>query len=452
MHLFQNVRPTRSAPNAKPSGRKGPLQRIRAAATDAVLRNSVSFVFDQAVVSGTNFVICVIIGRMCSQQEFGIFYLALTIVLVLRNVQSELVSSPYMIYCSRKRGEALASYTGSTLVHQLVISALSMAGLLVLAGILSFDIAPAGLSTVVWPLLGAVPFLLLREYLRQLAFAHLRPMAAIVLDLAVAVMQLGGLLLLGWLHWLSVESVYLVMGAACAVASCGWFLTSKQPLRFDRSQFIADWRHNWSFSKWALSSHLVGSAVPYLLPWILALTHGSAATGILAACTTLVGVTNMFVTGVSNFLTPRAARAFAEGGVEELRRVLGKTATLFAAALGVFCLIFVTAGDLLATLIYGDRYAETGLILSILAVNALVHSLGVIAGNGLWALDRPRSNFQADVCALIAALAVAVCLISSLGVFAAALSLLLGTSVGTAVRCLTLQRSLESVPFDSSPV
>ena len=80
-----------------------------------------------------------------------------------------------------------------------------------------------------------MPFLLLRWFVRLVSIAHLQVTTTAALDTVIAVLQLSGLLLLGYFHLLTVPAAYLVMGAACAVACLGWFLTKQQPLRFDRA-------------------------------------------------------------------------------------------------------------------------------------------------------------------------------------------------------------------------
>ena len=67
-------------------------------------------VVDQGVVSGTSFLTSVIIGRLGSQEDLGVYSLSLSLVMLLRGVQGELVCSPYTVYCNRHEGAALPSY------------------------------------------------------------------------------------------------------------------------------------------------------------------------------------------------------------------------------------------------------------------------------------------------------------------------------------------------------
>ena len=57
-----------------------------------------------------------------------------------------------------------------------------------------------------------LPLLMLRGFVRQMLIAHLDLAAATILDVAVAALQLGGLLALGAAGRLTVPTAYFVMG------------------------------------------------------------------------------------------------------------------------------------------------------------------------------------------------------------------------------------------------
>jgi O-antigen/teichoic acid export membrane protein len=223
-----------------------------------------------------------------------------------------------------------------------------------------------------------------------------------------------------------------------------WWVIARPPLALRRDRIWSDWRHNWSFGRWALVGFLLGSSGAQIIPWLLASLSesGAAATGLLAANVSLIGLTNIFSLGMSNLLSPRAARTYATHGPAALRRLLLRFATAYLCVLGCFCLLVAVSGDALVVLVYGDKFAGAGSILFLLALNALVNSLGVTAGNGLWAIEKPQANFAADACVMASSLIAALALIPAFGVAGAAAAMLIGTSVGTVVRIATLQRAM----------
>jgi O-antigen/teichoic acid export membrane protein len=470
------LNPPEISTTAKP--RAALVARLKTALGDAVVRKGALSVFDQAVVSGTSFVTSVAVGRLCGRADLGVYYLALSVVLLIRGIQEQIISAPFSVFCHRRKDSELATYFGSALLHQAVVLMAAVIGFtafawLVNAGCVA-DAASVGTEAgsfrhVAWMLIGVAPLLLLRESLRHFAFARLAVRTALAIDVTVAFLQIAGLGALAFFGELTVGRVYAVMGTACGFACIVAFRSATvaeaasfrvpgrscqllpRLIRFDRSRFLPDWKQNWSFSKWALASHLVGCSTPYVLPWFVAAVDGTAATGLLAACTTLVGLGNAFMMGLANYLTPKAAQSFAAGGAAELRAVLKKTALLFAVTLGGFALFACVAGNWAAVLIYGNDYAGAGPILAVLAFGLFANSIGVTAGNGLWAMHKPAANFRADVCALFVTIIAAVLLTPRFGVLGAATSSLIGATIDAVIRTWTLLRLMRVAETRSSP-
>lgn len=413
--------------------------RARRLLANEQLRRTALAILDQAVVSGTNFATSVILGRCTGRGELGVYYLALSLVLLVRGAQERLVSSPYTIYASRKQGAELHAYAGSTLAHQLLLSVLACGGLAIAGGLGLFS---GGLEPLFHLLLVAAPLLWLREFVRQRLFAHLESGAALVLDTAVSAAQLGLLLYFGWLGVLGVGLTLGVMACCCGVAATICIALRPPLLATSVRRMLADWCENWLFARWALASYLLACTGPSILPWAVAYCGGEADTGSLGGCTTLVGLSNMFLIGFANYFCPRAAQAYAQGGTRDLRSQLRRAQLILFVCLTPLVAAAALAGDWLAVAVYGPEFQNTRWIITTLALAVLANSFGVVAGNGLWAMDRPKASFLADISALVASLVSAVCLIPLLGPLGAALAALCGNSCDAAVRMWVLQRAL----------
>jgi O-antigen/teichoic acid export membrane protein len=417
-------------------------ERLWASASDPTARKGLLAVVDQGLVSACGFTTSVIVGRAASQEQLGLYYLAMSLILFARGLQETLTCMPYAVYCHRRRDEALATYTGSCLSHTLVFSGLVVLALLALVATLTAGVGPGALAPTVWVLLAAGPFLLLREFIRQVAFASLRVGVAIAIDGVVAVLQIGALAALVLRGGISAPSAFAAIGGACAVACLGWLFLRVEPLRFARRSLVGDWRHNWTLSKWAVAGQLAGSSAVYVMPWILTRYHGAEETGLLAAGVTLVGAANIFVVGINNFLTPKTARAYVEGGAAGLRRVLWTAALVFGAVLGGFTLLAVMAGGPLVSLVYGESYAGAGPVVATLAACLLATALAMTAGSGMYAVEQTRLNFFCDVLSTVAAIAVALFVVEPLGALGAALSGLVGAVISAVAKFTLLWRVL----------
>jgi len=147
--------------------------------------------------------------------------------------------------------------------------------------------------------------------------------------------------------------------------------------------------------------------------------------------------------GLNNFLMPKAAQALAQEGTHALGDVLRKAFLAAAAVLGSLCVGVFFVGHLVAGIVFGPMYADTGSLLSVLALAALTDSLGQTAGAGLWAMDRPAANFTADLVQVLVTLAVAIWLVFSLGALGIAVAIVAGRVVGASVRWVILWELME---------
>ena len=403
---------------------------------------------DQAVVSATNFVTSVLIGRAAGKEALGVYLLGLSLILFVRGVQEQIVYGPYLVFCHKWKGRRLARYAGSVLAHEGLWLLATAAGLVGLAVYLALGGEPSGLRASSWALIPAVPLILFREFARHIAFGHFRSGTAVLLDVGVAAVQIAGLGALYLTGTLTVPVAFGVMGAACLLVCAPWAWRFAKGVRVTAKGVVHDWRRNWRFGRWALATHLLHGASHYLMPWVVALVDGEEATGIFAAGSTLVGIANMFVLGLAHYVCPKAAEAFGRSGVPGLRRVLRAATLVFSAVLAPFAAVCWVFGDALATLVFTDAFAGAGLVLAVLAVNMWANALSITCGNGLWAVERPDANFTADVISLLVVGVCTAALIGSMGVVGAAVAMAVGGWVDVFARYVALRKVLRGVERD----
>jgi O-antigen/teichoic acid export membrane protein len=399
-------------------------------------------VFDQGLVSATSFATVILLGRFGSPEQLGIYYLALTVLQVIFNFQAELITAPYTVFCHQRKARDLAEYTGSIIAHQVALTLLALVALAGLAAAAYAGWASSALCAPLLVLLVAGPCWLLRSFVRYLCFARLHFVAAALLDGATGTLQLMGLLALCIGVGMTAAGAYVVVGIACALPLAAWWWQKRIDVAFAPQRFWPDWRDNWTFSRWSLASQLVGTLPAQVLPWFLAQTHGVAVTGVFAACASLTGIAMMFVLGIANALTPQAAQAFSAGGVPALRRVMRRTAQVFAVTVGLFCVVIAFGGEFVMQLFYGSRYGGVHLAFTLLSCGVLTNSLAIVAGNGLWAVNRPRANLIADLCILLVTVSAAFFLVGRWGITGAAAATLLGSTTGMIARTLIARRIL----------
>lgn len=399
---------------------------------------------DQGVVGAAGFVTGIIIGRVGGKEQLGLYFLALTIIGLMRDIQYTLISSPYSVFSPHLQGSAHRSYTGSIVLHQL---ALSMAGIFLLAICgtgLSLGFGPVRFEAVVWILVPVSAMLLFRESARHICFANLQMVKALFVDAVGSVVQIGGLLLLSTLGILTVPRVLLVMGISSSLAGFLWLRGARNDLAFSPKQVLVDFRQNWSLGKWVMGCTLSQVFSSQLFPWMLNLTHGMAVVGLLAACNGLVALMNPFLQGTFFFLEPRTAHVFAQGGIPELRTFIGKCSLIIAVVGGLLCCIIFTFGNSMIVFFYGSQYEGHSLVLGLLAIYNLVLGLDAVFYYALRAIGRADLNFKIDMVFFLVTITISLWLVKNYGLLGVALGLLTASLAVIIIHCLLFFRFFPS--------
>ena len=315
---------------------------------------------------------------------------------------------------------------------------LSALGMLVLVGWNAGLIAGVGatnLTTVLWMLIATIPFILLREFGRRVAYAHLHVRGALAMNAVAAVLQIAGLVCLAAVAALSAVAACAVIGLACGTAGLGWLAWSRAQFSVRWAEASGHFRRNWAFGKWVFLSRVAGMLQSGgIILWVLEFTRGEAAAGVFAACLTIVFLSNPFVLAVGQLLTPKVAQALAHGETDGLCRSVRRWSVLLVVTMTGFCTLVFLFGGMLLRLLYGGQYGGSEPVIWVLAVNTLVMAAGMPLSSGLWALQKPDADFRPTLLALVVTLATVLALLPAWDLMGVACGLLVGRIVGLAVR------------------
>ena len=413
---------------------------IAARVEDSNLLSSLLAIVDQGMISGTNFLMAVVVGRCCGAETLGLYSLVASAIAMLMGIQEQLITAPYVMYHNRRSGKALKRYGGSILIHQAIFIAIVCAAmtLFVVGRTDSTQLSYA----VTKILLFAMPAILFRAYIREVALAHCQTITVVMIDAAVCLSQCVAIAVLFLTDAVELTSIYVVSGIACLLTTLVWLQRNWSRLTFSGRAIGLDWIRNWRFGRWALATHVAGTSTPYVMPWVLFVMHGKTATGFLASCSVIVGIANILLSGMSDFLTPRAAAAYATGGLPKLQRILSSMALISFAAIGSVCAVAYLFGESIINVLYDGQFAGAGELVGLLTLAVLFNALGNVAGNGLWALNQPRANFVADVITLTSAIGAALVFVKPYGPKGAAVAILVASAIGAAARFGIYQRCI----------
>ncbi|MBX9842090.1 MAG: hypothetical protein K2Z80_09825 [Xanthobacteraceae bacterium] len=402
---------------------------------------------DQAIVSGTNFLTTVLIGRFAATSELGLYILGMSILIAIQCLQESLITQPYTIN-RHKDVMTPAQHTGAALGLGAAFSVTSVLVIVAVAsGASRLDGNPEFIG-LIWALAGTAPFVLVREFGRQMEFGHLNPTKALMMDFAAATTQIAALAWLGWSGHMSAVTALAASAAGCAVAVAIWCSLFRRAAAFDKSRLPTATKQSWNLGKWFLANQMVVVAQANVSIWMLAAIAGTTDTGIYAACVSVVSLANPIILGLGNLLLAKAAASFKEGGRTRLRRdtrndtlMLGAIMTLFAVPVSIF------GNDIMRLVYPAQHYQNSSLIIAILATAQLVTAIATPAFNALSAMDQVRLNFWIGLTATVLTTILLGMLVAKWGAVGAAWALLAGAVMRCSARwCAFLVLSAQPRP------
>ena len=398
---------------------------------------------DQAVVSVTNFLTGVVIGRACGKAELGIYTLAWTLMTLATEIPATMTTTPYTVFSPHLTEERRSRYLGSILVHQLCFSAifaLAMAAGAVLGprlGWLRHDVSRVIMTTACVTL-----FIGMREFVRRVSFAELKIESALCMDTIACLIQAVGVLMLLRFHSLNAVRIYVLLGISSALVVAGWLVFHWGAIHPDTRHYARDLKRNWSFSKWVLGSWTLYTIAVNVYPWMLAAFHGTAVTGTWAACAAIVALGNPVLLGLSNYVGPRISNVYAAAGAEAMRRYIYRISLLYGALVLPVIFIVVGFGGRIVTGVYGKAYAGSTSVVFLLALNLLIGALMFPFSRGLFSLERANVDMLVNIVMVTLMFTIGIAAVRQYAAVGAAAALLVSSAIAAAIRIQVFAREI----------
>jgi len=369
---------------------------------------------DQATISGTNFLMGILLARHLGLKGFGSFTLAWMTVLFIQAMQSSLTSSPMMSIGPQQEEADMPAYFGAVLIQQLIVSLLSF--LLLSSGLLlSLLIFPKwGFAPLFWSLIMASLAFPMQDFIRRYFFTRNQYAVAIVGDAITYLGQLGLFFLLAFTDKLSVSNVLWVITFTSTVAIIYGAFYMKG-LLFERAVFYSTTKRHWAFSKWFIGATL--SEWLYGNVFIIAAGNiiGVSAVGALKAAQNIVAITHILFKTLENIVPIKAAQHYKIGKSASLNLYLKKITLLSAFPIFTALILAFVFPSFLLDLVFGSEYQKIAYILQWYAIIYMIMFLWLPFRWGLQTLEHTKYILYANIIATTFTITTAHALTASLG-------------------------------------
>lgn len=411
-------------------------------------------IVDQALISGSNFLISILLGRWLSQSEYGAFALAFSVFLLLSFLYHSLLLEPMAVFSGSTYRGSLRGYLKSLLWIHL---ALTVAGCVFLGGAALWAWragAGAGVPGALAGVMIAAPCILLFWLVRRAFYMELAPARATVGAFIYCVLVTGGLYVAYKKALISPFSAYLLMALGAVGTSVFLLLQIRATLKPDRENPPTPgeaWRKHWEYGRWALAVAVV-TWIPYYMYYPVVTTFsGIAQAGQLRALMNFSLPMEQAYTALSLLFLPYAARINREQGPSSAGTLVRKITLLFIGGAVAYWAVVLPLRGLIFRVLYGGKYIEVSHLLPFVALGTTMWAAAFGPAIVLRAMEAPNTLFRARVVASALSLLIGVPATKWFGLWGVVTSIIIANFAAFVIS-LYLLRQKSQQPFVATPV
>lgn len=355
---------------------------------------------DQAIVSGANFVIGLVLARFLGPAGYGQFVLTYNIILFIAGVQAALIIAPMMVNSGTLPADQRSQYLRAVTLQQVLFCLILAITIFVAVKILDPLFPQWGLDALLWALIFATLSVLFQDFFRRYFFANDRAGAAALNDLVTHGGKFVSLVALGLAARLNVTNALWIVGGASALGivlaafSSGLQKNASSGDNANLSQ-VTHW--HWSFGKWLLAENLVYWCGSQLVIYVAGQVVSTSLVGAMSAAANVVGMVNILFLALENLVPTRAAAVYAKGGKASLTRYLRRVALIGSVTILAIVIIASLWSEYWLKLFYGSAYEGYGWMIAWWSAYYLMSFIQRPLSIGLRVLGNTRDLFLASL-------------------------------------------------------
>jgi O-antigen/teichoic acid export membrane protein len=352
---------------------------------------------DQGLISGSNFIISILLARWLTPEFYGAYAVAFGIYVLLQLIYGALILEPMAVFGGAAYRRCLREYCGSMLWVHLGIS-IAICLIVGASAAVAHSLGWAGgLSGALLGVALASPCLLLLWFARRAFYLEMSPGRAATGSVVYCAFLLGGLFLADQRSLLSPFTAFLLMGVAALVADALLLarLRAELPVGDPAPPLRESWRRHWRYGRWALASCIASWTPTYIFYPLLSTFSGIAQSGELRALMNFFSPLDQTLSALSLLFLPYAARVQAEQGRRGLVTLTRNLMILSVMGAAVYWALVVGFRGPIFRVLYAGKYTNVAYLLPVLALGSIFWSAGYGPAIALRAIESPASIFAA---------------------------------------------------------
>ena len=427
-------------PEATAVGQRTPALRT---ATRWATKGSLA-ILDQALISGSNFLVSICLARWLMPEQYGSYALAFSISLLLTFLYQSLLLEPMAVFSGGAYRKSLRGYLGALLWIHVWLTGF---GFVVLGIVTVVAYKRGGSSGLPGALLGvtlASPCILLFALARRAYYMKLEPARAAVGALIYCIVVTGGLFVIYNRGLLSPFTAFALMAVGALFTSAYLLFHVRTTLANEVSgpHLSQTWSRHWNYGRWALATS-AATWIPYYMYYpLLSAFKNLTEAGQLRALMNLALPLEQSFTALACLFLPYAARLHGEEGAKGARTLTRNITLLYVGGAICYWLAVIPLKGPVFHLLYRGKYMEVSYLLPYVAAETILWSAAFGPTIVLRGMESPASVFYARCAASVLSLAVGVPLTMIYGLWGCVLGIVMSNAAALLFAAFLLRRKI----------
>lgn len=398
------------------------------------LQQSTGVIFDQGLYSLTNFLTAVLLARSLSKEEYGIYVLALSLIISIMGIQRAIITVPYTVYSQKHRGGEFNTYTGSIFIHQIFLLIMFIACSLLFSKY--FFLREGSTDNPAFILITfalAATGVLFRDFVRSYLLAQLSVRQSVIMGVSINIIQLLILAIFYLKDGLTIHKAFLIIGG-CSVPPSLYFFFRHSQIIVKSAGVLNDFSNNLKLGKWILGSSVISTLSSQAYPWLLAFFADKGSVAILGVTLSLANIFGPLLQGINSYVFPKMAFSRREGTLLSVISIMKKAVIVLSIIFAFWIICGALFGNYLLALIYSSKYAGYGSVLIIVILSSFISAVTGPLNSALDALERADISFKSLIAGLIVTVSIGVILVYQWGLYGAVVGMLLSNLANCLLR------------------
>jgi len=347
---------------------------------------------DQFIVSGSNFLISILVLRFIGIENFGIFSFIWLLLLFINSVQLAYIISPLLTNAPKQNKSEINLFYGNSFIQQFFFTLLAFIFSFYFLDFLGNFIKNYELKKFSLSFSLIILFSQFYQFLRRICFSKKLFLKATISDFILYLFIISSLVYLNFLNELDLNKILWVFVIFFFIGTI-YNLPLILSFNFNIKKTPKFIKENWVIGKWLLFTSILQWFSGNL--WVIntGIILGPFTLGIVRACQTVLNISNLAFQSFENIFPFLTSLKYKTGGLKSMHTYLvslNKKGLLFTI---FFSVIIIFLAKPILYFFYGYEAANYSKLLIFLTFLIPLHFLQYPFSYGLRTLDKTKPIF-----------------------------------------------------------